>query len=190
MTDLTTDAGRPRVASLARQWRADAAVAVGVTAVQLAAQYESLSWHGHGRGASGWAVYVLLTVAGLALVWRRRYPTAVLAVSLGATLWADAIGGGFIWIALIAAFINAAVAGKHIAAAVSLVIGYLVNCWPPWLIGTDGHLTTGMALGVAAWLLVLLAIAELIRIRSQRADAERRRHEEEYRRRTSEDRVR
>ena len=118
------------------------------------------------------------------------YPTAVLAVSLGATLWAGTLGGGFIWIALIAAFINAAVAGKHVAAAASLLIGYLASYWPPWLIGTSGHLSAGMALGVAAWLLVLLAIAELIRIRNQRAAAQRRSQEEEYRRRASEDRVR
>ena len=81
-------------------------------------------------------------------------------------------------------------AGKHIAAAASLLIGYLASYWPPWLIGTSGHLSAGMALGVAAWLLVLLAIAELIRIRSQRAAAQRRSQEEEYRRRASEDRVR
>jgi len=43
---------------------------------------------------------------------------------------------------------------------------------------------------VAAWLLVLLAIAELIRIRNQRAAAQRRSRDEEYRRRASEDRVR
>ena len=116
--------------------------------------------------------------------------TAVLAVSLGATLWAQAVGGGFIWIALIAAFINAATAGKHIAAAASLVIGYLTGFWPPWLIGTAGHASAAQAVGVAAWLMVLLAIAELVRIRSQRAAALRRGREEEYRRRASEDRVR
>jgi signal transduction histidine kinase len=190
MTDFSTPARQPRLASQPRQWRVDALVAAAVTAVQLAAHYESLNWYGHHGGAANWAIYVLLSVAGLALVWRRRYPTAVLAVSLGATLWAGALGGGFIWIALIAAFINAAVAGKHVAAAASLLIGYLASYWPPWLIGTSGHLSAGMALGVAAWLLVLLAIAELIRIRSQRAAAQRRSQEEEYRRRASEDRVR
>lgn len=190
MTDLTAPDGRQRLASLARRSRADAAVAVAVTAVQLAAYSGSLSWHGHDQGGAGWPGYVLLSVAGLALLWRRRHPTAVLAVSLAATLWAGAIGGGFIWLALIAAFISAAMAGKHVAATASVILGYLASLWPPWLIGTAGHASAAMALGIAAWLLVLLAIAELIRIRNQRAAAQRRSREEEYRRRASEDRVR
>jgi signal transduction histidine kinase len=190
MTDLNAPDARRRLASLARHWRADAAVAVAVTAVQLAAYSASVSWHGHVQGNAGWPGYVLLTVAGLALLWRRRHPTAVLAVSLAATLWAGDIGGGFIWLALIAAFINAAMAGKHLAAAVSVLVGYLASFWPPWLIGTSGHASASMAAGIAAWLLVLLAIAELIRIRNQRAAAQRRSQEEEYRRRASEDRVR
>jgi signal transduction histidine kinase len=190
MTDVSTPDGRQRLASLARRWRADAAVAAAVTAVQLAAYSASVSWHGHDQAEAGWAAYVLLSVAGLALLWRRRHPTAVLAVSLAATLWAGAITGGFIWLALIAAFISAAMAGKHLAAAASVLLGYLASLWPPWLIGTSGHASTAMALGIAAWLLVLLAIAELIRIRNQRAAAQRRSQEEEYRRRASEDRVR
>ena len=114
----------------------------------------------------------------------------MLAVSLGATLWAGALGGGFIWLALIAAFINAAMAGKHIAAAASVLVRV-----PGELLAAVAHRhlrapSAAMALGIAAWLLVLLAIAELIRIRSQRAAAQRRSQEEEYRRRASEDRVR
>jgi signal transduction histidine kinase len=190
MTDLTTPGSRSRLARLARGWRADAAVALAVTVVQLAAYSASLSWHGHDQGEGSWPSYVLLSAGGLALLWRRRHATAVLAVSLGATLWAGALGGGFIWLALIAAFISAAMAGKHIAAAASVIVGYLASLWPPWQIGTAGHVSTAMALGIAAWLLVLLAIAELIRIRNQRAAAQRRSQEEEYRRRASEDRVR
>jgi len=191
MTDQSTPAGRRQLARQARQWRVDAALAAVVTVVQLLAHYASLSWYGHHQaGARGWPSYLLLSIAGLALIWRRRYPTAVLAVSLAATLWAGALGGGFIWIPLIAAFISAAVEGKHAAAAASLVIGFLVSFWPPWLIGTSGHASAGTALGLAAWLLVLLAIAELIRIRSQRAAAQRRSRDDEYRRRASEDRMR
>ena len=117
-----------------------------------------------------WAVYPLLAVAALVLIARRRFPVAVLAVSLGTTLAAGAIGpSGMIWIALIVAFFNAVIAGKQLAAAVSLIIGYLVASWPPGQIGDQGHASVAVALGVAAGLLFLLAVAELIRIRSQRA---------------------
>ena len=94
MTDFSTPVRRPPPAGQPRQWRADGLVAAAVTAVQLAAHYESLNWYGHHGGAANWAIYVLLSVSGLALVWRRRYPTAVLAVSLGATLWATKAPGG------------------------------------------------------------------------------------------------
>lgn len=190
MIDISTPEGRRQLTRLARPWRADVALAAAVTAVQLAAHYASMSWYGHTQGASGWPGYLLLAIAGLALSWRRRFPAAVLAVSLAATLWAEAVTGGFIWLALIVAFMNAAVAGKLVAAVASLVIGYLVGLWPPWLIGTAGRASVGQAVGVAAWMLVLLALAELVRIRSQRAAAQRRSREEEYRRRVSEDRVR
>jgi signal transduction histidine kinase len=115
----------------------------------------------------------------------------VLGVSLAATLIAGRIGpGGMTWIALIAAFVNAELAGERLAAVASLVIGYLASCWPPWRIGEAGHTSTGAALGIAAWLLALLAICELIRSRSQRAAAVRRTREEQFRRRASEDRMR
>ncbi len=180
-----------RPAGQARQRAADAAIAVAVTAAQIGARYASASWGAHTRSAPTWYVDVLLAVAGLALVARRRFPVAVLAVSLAATLIAGEIGtGGTMWIALIAAFVNAELAGKRAAAVASLVIGYLASCWPPWRIGEVGHTSATTALGLAAWLLTLLAIAELIRSRSQRAAAVRRTQEEQLRRRASEDRMR
>lgn len=174
-----------------RRWAIDAAIALVITAVQLGAVHASTTWGRHHHAAPGWDVYLLLTVAGLALIARRRYPVAVLGLSLGATLAAGKIGGaGMIWIALIAAFVNAELAGKRLAAAVSLVIGYMSSIWPPWRIGEPGHTSAALALGIAAWLLILLAIAELIRSRSQRAAALRSSQEEQFRRRASEDRVR
>ena len=179
-------------AAQTRRWSVDVAIALAVTALQLGVLAATSSWgRQHHHAVPGWDTYVLLAVAGLALIGRRRYPVAVLAVSLGATLAASKINGaGLIWIALIAAFINAELAGKRGAAAVSLVIGYVSSVWPPWDIGQQGHTSGAAALGLAAWLLILLAIAELIRSRSQRTAAQRRSQEEEFRRRASEDRVR
>ena len=38
----------------------------------------------------------------------------------------------------------------------------------PWRIGSPGYASVAVAVGVAAWLLVLLAVAELLRMRGQR----------------------
>jgi signal transduction histidine kinase len=174
-----------------RQWVVDAGIALAVIAAQLGGNYASKYWAGHHHhGTVGWDVYVLLAIAGLALIARRRYPVEVLAVSLGATLAAGKLGGEFIWLALCVAFLNAVIARKRAAALASVVIGYFASTWPPWLIGTRGHASAAAAAGIAAWLLVLVAITELVRIRGQRAAALRRSQEEELRRRASEDRMR
>ncbi|HSZ43702.1 MAG TPA: sensor histidine kinase [Streptosporangiaceae bacterium] len=189
MTKLVEAAAPP--GGSRRQWVIDAAIALGITAAQLGALHASRSWASTPQPAPAWDVYLLLAIAGLALIARRRFPVEVLAVSLGTTLAAGKLGhGGMTWIALIAAFLSAELAGKRAAAAASLIIGYLSVVWPPWQIGQSGHISPGAALGVAAWLLVLLAAAELIRSRGQRAAALRRSREDEYRRRASEDRVR
>jgi signal transduction histidine kinase len=175
--------------AIPRGHAADIAVALGVTAIQLAAVQVIWSWH-HQRGtAPGWAESVLLAISGLALAWRRRYPVAVLAVALGTTLGADALGSG-IWIAVIVAFVNAEVYRRRAAAVASLVIGYLATFWPPWLIGAPGRASLAVGLGVAAWLITLLAVAELIRMRGQRAAAAARSRDDQLRRRASEERVR
>jgi signal transduction histidine kinase len=162
--------------------------------VPLGATYAGNSWAGwnghHHHESAAWYVYVLLAIAGLALIARRRYPVPVLAVSLAATLTAGKLGGGFIWLALIAAFLNAAIARKRAAAVASVVIGYLGSTWPPWRIGEAGHASAAAAAGIGAWLIVLVAITELIRIRGQRAAALKHSQEEEFRRRASEDRMR
>jgi signal transduction histidine kinase len=94
------------------------------------------------------------------------------------------------WIALIVAFVNAEVYRRRAAAVASLVIGYLVTVWPPWLIGQSGHASVAVSLGVAAWLITLLAVAELIRMRGQRAAVAARSREDQLQRRASEERVR
>ncbi len=88
------------------------------------------------------------------------------------------------------AFFTAVLARKRAAAVASLAIGYAAAVWPPWRIGRAGHNSVADALGLAAGLMLLLFIAELIRIRSQRAAALARSREEELRRLASEERMR
>ncbi len=170
-------------------YAADIAVAVAVTAIQLAASRATLSWHHHEYpGGPGVAGYLLLAASGLSLIWRRRFPVAVLGAALATTLVAAALGAGG-WIALIVAFVNADVARRRAAAIASLVIGYVVSFWPPWRIGQPGHSSVLIAVSVAGWLIVLLAAAELIRVRGQRAAVAARSREDQLRRRASEERV-
>ncbi len=171
-----------------RRRAADAAIAVAVTAVQLAGLSVSAYWNGHqAHDSPGWPAYLLLGIGGMSLLARRRFPVAVLAVALGTSLWAGAISGaGMIWIVPIAAFFNAVLARKRLAAILSLVIGYTYSFWP----FRSGTHSVTLAIGIAAWLLVLLAIAELIRIRRQRAAAVEHSVQEQLLRQASEERMR
>jgi signal transduction histidine kinase len=181
VTGTTAAASRPRLT--------DVLLAVVITAAQLAVIHASSGWHHH-AGPGVWD-YVLLGAAGAALAFRRRYPVAVLAAALAATFWVAATSdAGAVWLILIAAFINAVIAGRRLAAIGSLIVGYVAAVWPPWLIGRPGGPQAAFAVWLAAFLLVLLSAAELIRLRSQRAQALARSREDEMRRQASEERLR
>jgi signal transduction histidine kinase len=180
---------RPRNAA-ARRWAADALIAVAVTAIQVGGTYASAGRH-PGHPAAGIVAYLLLAVGGASLIVRRRYPVGVLALTLAAAIWPGTDSQApVIWLALIVAFFSAVQARQRAAAVASLVIGYVASIWPPWLIGSPGHATAGFAVGLALGLLFLLAVAEVIRARGQRAAALEQSHQEELRRRAGEERMR
>jgi signal transduction histidine kinase len=173
-----------------RRWTVDIGIALLLTAVQLAGFHASLRW-GHPQAAAGWPSYLLLAAASMALTLRRSYPVGVLAFGLAATLWAGQLSPhALIWIGLIGAFVNAEIARKRAAAIASLVIGYLASFWPLWQIGDPGRVSAEVALAVAAWMLILLGIAELVRSRRQRAAAIAQSRQEQSRRQASEERMR
>src|SRR5580693_8880233 len=133
----------PRGAA-SRRWVTDAAIAVAVIAIQVGGTYASAGHHG--QATAGIATYVLLAIGGASLIARRRYPVGVLAVTLAVAIWPGvASQHGPVWIALIVAFFTAVQARQRAAAVASLVIGYVASIWPPWLIGTRGHATAGIA---------------------------------------------
>ncbi len=171
-----------------RRWAVDAAIAAAVIAVQLGAAHAGASWR-HDQARAGTLAYVLLAVGGASLLARRRYPVGVLAVTLATTLWASEEHARTIYLALIVAFFTAVLAKKRAAAIASLVIGYVAAVWPPWLIGQRGHSSATFAVSLAAGLVFLLAAAEVIRSRSQRAAALARSRAEELRRRAGEERM-
>ncbi|MGC1569079.1 MAG: hypothetical protein WA794_23970, partial [Trebonia sp.] len=88
----------------ARQRAADTALAALVIGVELAASLAAPHWHGAKESRPGTFGIILLVTGGLALLARRRYPGAVLAVVLAATLGATALGARAAWLGLIVAF--------------------------------------------------------------------------------------
>ena len=196
MTEPDLPAHRPHRPGLclrrpaARRWAADAAIAGAVIAIQVGGTYASAGRH-PGQPTAGIAAYLLLAVGGASLIARRRYPVAVLAITLAVAIWPGAASQArVIWLALIVAFFTAVRAKQRAAAVASLIIGYVASTWPPWLIGTHGHATAGFAVGLALGLLFLLAVAEVIRARGQRTAALERSRQEELRRRAGEERMR
>jgi len=164
----------------ARQRAADAALAALVIGVELTMSFATLRWHGGAASRPGPFGIILLVTGGIALLARRRYPGATLAVVLGATLGASALGVGFAWLALIVAFFTAVRRGRRAAAIGSLVIGYAASVW-----GASAQ----FALLLAAGLVTMLSVAELSRVASARAAADRRGRDEAIARRASEERL-
>ncbi|HTX25670.1 MAG TPA: sensor histidine kinase [Streptosporangiaceae bacterium] len=190
---MITSASAPvRPGRTARRRTADAALAAAVAALQAAAWLAAATHRGYQR--PGPAAYLLLAAGAVSLLARRRYPAPVLAVALAAALAAAALGGQARgvpvgWFVLVAAFVNAVVYRQRAAAIASLVAGYLVSVWPPWLIGRRGNTSAVFALALLAGLITLLLAAELIRVRNQRAVAVKNRQAEQARRLASEERL-
>jgi signal transduction histidine kinase len=172
----------------ARRWVIDAVVAGAVAGLQVGVG-ASYSWH-HQHQVSALGV-VLLAAGGLALVGRHRFPVAVLGVTYATSFAfvATQSHGGATWLASIVAFCTAIYLGKRAAALGFLVACYVGFLWGPMLAGEPAPAAV-FALGVGAGLLVMVGVAELLRLRGQRATALAQRREEEVLRRASEERLR
>ena len=178
-------------------WRGDLVIAAVAAVVQvggtaLAARHQA------DAGTLDVSGYLLLAAGPVALIARRWQPVAVLATVFAATLGYTMLDypGGPIWVALIIAFGSALISGHRIAAYASLLAGYVCFLWLAKLATGKPGPSAGVAVGLAAWLLFLLAGSELIRNRRayarasrQRAIEERRSAYEADRRRASEERL-
>ena len=139
------------------------------------------------------ALGILLLAAGpAALFLRGRYPVAVLWFVLAATVGYLLLDypRGPIFFGLIVAFFGAVMSGHRVAATASLAIGYPTFLWLPSLVGPDPPPSPAQVLALAAWLLVLLAGAEIARTRRERAIERVQARAEEARHRASEERMR
>ncbi|HWV88087.1 MAG TPA: histidine kinase dimerization/phosphoacceptor domain-containing protein, partial [Capillimicrobium sp.] len=159
-------------------WAADLLLAIAVAAFQVA--ITAAITHEDGEDVAPLGT-VLLAVSGLALAGRRRWPIPVLAIVFAATFGYLLAGYhmGPIWPALIVAFLTVQVRGHRRVGAAFLVVGYAIAVVddPSW----------AQAAGLAAWLLALVAVAEVVRGRRAHADEERRRRRSDERLRIARD---
>lgn len=174
-----------------RGWRADVAIAVAAGAIQVVGTYFA-SRHQTGHASLDAVAYALLLAGPVALLARRRYPVAVLLVVFGTTLayWVTDYPRGPVHASLIIAFLTVVVTGHRLVAVVILAIGWVAFLWLPYQFGDEPRPTLANALGLAAWLLVLLTVGEVTRMRRARVTEAARSREEEALRRASEERLR
>jgi signal transduction histidine kinase len=186
-----------RRAAWLRRSGADALLAVAVALVQVAGTYAAASHQPERRPLDVLGV-VLLAAGPMALGARRRHPVAVLGVAFATTLvyaLAD-YPGGPIWVALIVAFFTTLTTGHRVAGLASIGVGYPVFLWLDAALGRGPAPSLSEVVGNAAWMLVLVAGAEIVRIRRayvgevrHRAQEAEHTREEEARRRQSEERL-
>ncbi|MEO9220876.1 MAG: histidine kinase, partial [Mycobacteriaceae bacterium] len=176
-----------------RTWRADLTVPVLLGAVEIVGTHFAALRQTPHRPLDVLA-YLLVVAGAVALIGRRRHPAPVLAAVFATTLAYSLLGypNGPVFLSLIAAFFTTAVQGDRRIAWATLaaglvcfsLLGYLIDR-PPAADGFPG----GVA-GLAAWLLVLAAAAELTRIRRQRLAQTTRAATEQARRHAGEERLR
>jgi signal transduction histidine kinase len=171
-------------------WKRDVAIALGLTVFEVAASFGA-SGHAHPHRKTDVLGAALIAISTLSLAGRLRWPRAVLAVVFAATLAYTAIGyqTGPDWPALIVAFVTAVATGHRAFGIATIVIGWAAFLWLPRLVNTGKAPTVGHALALIAWLLLLLAVGEVIRSRQERGAQARRVREEEARRRAGEERL-
>ncbi len=129
--------------------------------------------------------YLLLLVGPIALLARKRHPVAVLATALATTVLYIGLGYpyGPVFLSVVVALFTTVLDGHRLAAWLLGLAGYLGIVLVEALNSTGPDVSVGEALGDAAWLVVVLVVAEVVRARSERIrEAEHAQQEEELRR--------
>ncbi|KAA0022039.1 sensor histidine kinase [Antrihabitans cavernicola] len=143
-------------------------------------------------------VYAILIIGPIALLARHRFRLAAFYVTLLCTA-AYVLGGygfGPIFLSLVIAFLTAATVGSRWPTYSLIPLGYLCFVWPLPIAFGNSPSSWWQVIGIAAWLAVLISIAEGIRqrratleARRQRAAAAKEAEAEERLRRASDERL-
>lgn len=168
----------------------DVVLALAIGAAQIVATYV-VARHGPGAGRIGPLGFALLAAGPVALIVRRVYPGAVhIVVFLTTLAYSLFFPMGPIFLSLVVSFFTAVLAGRRAIAWSSLVAGYFAFSWLGYLLGREPAPSLAGLVGLAAWLLVLATVAEVVRMRRDQAKDVERNREEDARRRVIEERLR
>ena len=173
--------------------RCDIALALGVAVVQVGVAVLAATHRQHHTGTFNPITVALLAVGPLALLARRRRPPAVLVlcfvVALGYSL-AGYYPRGLVFPAVIVAFWAAMMAGRRRLGWLSIFGGYGTFVVVVPATGAQPAPSLAWAAGIAAWMLLLGAAAEIVRIRRERSAQAAAARSEQARRVAGEERLR
>jgi len=132
--------------------------------------------------------YLLLVIGPVALLVRRRFPVPVLLVAAAATTAYLVLGYSYgpVVIAVVFALVSAVINGHRVAAWAIGWGGLATYLVLQSLVGRPPMPTLGGMAGDTAWLLVVLLVAEGLRVRRERADEARQAAEQRARQRARE----
>jgi signal transduction histidine kinase len=159
-----------------------AVLATLVGVIQLCATLGAA--HGQEGHESLDALAIALVLAGPAsLVWIGRAPIAVLAFTTATALayWGLDYPRAPVMIAPTVAFVGTVLQGHRAIAWASLGVAWVGFAWLPSIVGDEAAPALGKALGLAVWLFLLAAGAEVVRAkieRHQERECARRQQEE------------
>ncbi|GAA0702231.1 sensor histidine kinase [Kitasatospora atroaurantiaca] len=142
--------------------------------------------------------YLLLLLGPALLVFRQRHPAAVVVGTTAVTVVYVLAGYpyGPVFLSMVVAFCAAVQRGQRRVAWISAGVFYAAHLLlsyvlpSSWLRGAEGRPSWWQELGVAAWLLLVVAFAEILRFRREQMAAHRAAEVEAERRRADEERLR
>ncbi len=169
-----------------RRWSAGLLV---LAVVEIAGTVGAGRHQNGARALDGWA-FVLVLAGLLALLWLPRRPGHAVVVVVAATLGYLALGyayGPMILSAVVALF-AAVVLGHRLLAWGGFACLYVGQAAARSVVG-DERVTWGQLLGVAAWGMVILVSAEVVRVRRERVAAAGRARQQVARRQANDERL-
>ncbi|HVX42634.1 MAG TPA: sensor histidine kinase [Mycobacteriales bacterium] len=135
---------------------------------------------------------VIVAIAAFGLSIRGSHPLVTLAIAYAATLIYRLIGfpQSPMWLALVVALFTVVSHGRRWIGWAMIAVGYGTLLWFPPVVNDQGFPHLGFAVGVLAWVLLLITAAEVTRVRRDRAGEAVQRREAESLARVTEERLR